>query len=129
MEYITLEDLDLSVRAYNCLKRHGINCLEDITQKTEDDMFKIRNLGRKHLEEVERKINELGFSFKDKETKYTDVVFQCRKCEHLLFVGINRNIGELLKIVEEDCTNCGEEGYGNWILVRAGNYAKEYGGE
>lgn len=65
MECKTLEDLDLSVRSYNCLKRAEINTLEDITQKTEEDMFKIRNLGRKNLEEVKWKLKEFGLTFKD----------------------------------------------------------------
>lgn len=64
-----LEELDLSVRSYNCLKRAGINTLEDITQKTEEDMFKIRNLGRKNLEEIEQKLQEFGLTLKDKEPR------------------------------------------------------------
>ena len=48
---MTIEELDLSVRSYNCLKRAGINTVEDLTNKTEEDMMKVRNLGRKSLEE------------------------------------------------------------------------------
>ena len=62
-----IEDLKLSVRAYNSLKRTGINTVEDLTQKTEDDMIKMRNLGRKSLEEVEYKLNELGLGFRHEE--------------------------------------------------------------
>ena len=59
-----IEGLHLSVRAYNCLKRTGVNTLEELTQKTEEDMFKMRNLGRKSLKEVELKLQELGLSFR-----------------------------------------------------------------
>ncbi|MDA8442220.1 MAG: DNA-directed RNA polymerase subunit alpha [Peptococcaceae bacterium] len=61
---MTIEELDLSVRSYNCLKRAGINSVEELVQKTEEDMIKVRNLGRKSLEEVEQKLHELGLSFK-----------------------------------------------------------------
>jgi len=56
---MTIEELDLSVRSYNCLKRAGINTVEELTSKTEDEMMKVRNLGRKSLEEVKVKLNEL----------------------------------------------------------------------
>ena len=59
-----IEDLKLSVRAYNSLKRTGVNTVEDLTQKTEEDMIKMRNLGRKSLEEVEYKLKELGLMFR-----------------------------------------------------------------
>jgi DNA-directed RNA polymerase subunit alpha (EC 2.7.7.6) len=65
--YMTIEELDLSVRSYNCLKRAGINSVEELTQKTEDDMIKVRNLGRKSLEEVEQKLNELNLGFRPSE--------------------------------------------------------------
>ncbi len=58
---MTIEELDLSVRSFNCLKRAGINTVEDLINKTEDDMMKVRNLGRKSLEEVVEKLNSLGF--------------------------------------------------------------------
>jgi DNA-directed RNA polymerase subunit alpha len=57
---MTIEELDLSVRSYNCLKRAGINTVEELTMKSEDDMMKVRNLGKKSLEEVQKKIAELG---------------------------------------------------------------------
>jgi DNA-directed RNA polymerase subunit alpha len=57
---MTIEELDLSVRSYNCLKRAGINSVEELTMKSEDDMMKVRNLGKKSLEEVQKKIAELG---------------------------------------------------------------------
>jgi len=63
---MTIEDLDLSVRSYNCLKRAGINTVYELTQKTEDEMMKVRNLGKKSLEEVENKMAELGLSLKKK---------------------------------------------------------------
>ncbi len=61
---MTIEELDLSVRSYNCLKRAGINTVQELIQKTEEDMIKVRNLGRKSLEEVEHKLIELGLSFR-----------------------------------------------------------------
>lgn len=59
---MTIEELDLSVRSYNCLKRAGINTVEDLTNRTEEDMMKVRNLGRKSLEEVLQKLSALGLS-------------------------------------------------------------------
>lgn len=64
---MTIEELDLSVRSFNCLKRAGINTVEDIIQKTEEDMMKVRNLGRKSLEEVIFKLENLGLSLKKDE--------------------------------------------------------------
>ena len=61
---MTIEELDLSVRSFNCLKRAGINNVEDLTQRTEDDMMKVRNLGRKSLEEVAQKLEAYGLSLK-----------------------------------------------------------------
>lgn len=60
----SVEDLDLSVRSYNCLKRANIHTVEDLTRRTEDDMLKVRNLGRKSLEEVVKKLEDLGLSLK-----------------------------------------------------------------
>ena len=59
---MTIEELDLSVRSFNCLKRAGINTVEDLINKSEEDMMKVRNLGRKSLEEVMAKLEGLGFS-------------------------------------------------------------------
>ena len=64
---MTIEELDLSVRSYNCLKRAGINNVEDLINKTEDDMMKVRNLGRKSLEEVIHKLEALGLSLAKEE--------------------------------------------------------------
>lgn len=64
---MTIEELDLSVRSYNCLKRAGINTVEELTEKTEDDMMKVRNLGKKSLEEVKYKLEELGLGLKSDE--------------------------------------------------------------
>ncbi len=61
---MTIEELDLSVRSYNCLKRAGINTVEELTLRTEEDMIKVRNLGKKSLEEVIQKLEELGLSLK-----------------------------------------------------------------
>jgi len=61
---MTIEELDLSVRSYNCLKRAGINTVQELIQKTEEDMMKVRNLGRKSLEEVQEKLAELGLSLR-----------------------------------------------------------------
>jgi len=60
----TIEELDLSVRSYNCLKRANINTVEDLTNKTEEEMMKVRNLGRKSLDEVLSKLHALGLSLK-----------------------------------------------------------------
>ena len=59
---MTIEELDLSVRSFNCLKRAGINTVEDLISKTEEDMMKVRNLGRKSLDEVVAKLESLGFT-------------------------------------------------------------------
>jgi DNA-directed RNA polymerase subunit alpha len=61
---MTIEELDLSVRSFNCLKRAGINTVEDLLNKSEDDMMKVRNLGRKSLEEVVWKMASLGFTLR-----------------------------------------------------------------
>ncbi|MFD3155645.1 DNA-directed RNA polymerase subunit alpha [Haloimpatiens sp. FM7330] len=64
---MTIEELDLSVRSYNCLKRAGINTVQELTERTIDDMMKVRNLGKKSLEEVQKKLDELGLSLKQSE--------------------------------------------------------------
>jgi len=64
---MTVEELDLSVRSFNCLKRAGINSVEELTNKTESEMMKVRNLGRKSLQEVTEKLEELGLSLKSEE--------------------------------------------------------------
>lgn len=64
---MTIEELDLSVRSYNCLKRAGINTVEELTQKSEEDMMKVRNLGKKSLEEVQQKLEELGLGLKNSD--------------------------------------------------------------
>jgi len=64
---MSIEELDLSVRSYNCLKRAGINTVEDLAGKTEEDMMKVRNLGRKSLEEVLNKMTDLGLSLQPVE--------------------------------------------------------------
>ena len=64
---MTIEELDLSVRSFNCLKRAGINTVEDLINKSEDDMMKMRNLGRKSLEEVVWKLASLGFSLRKED--------------------------------------------------------------
>lgn len=64
-ENLTIEDLDLSVRSYNCLKRAGIANVQELTQKTEAEMMKVRNLGKKSLIEVRNKLEEKGLFFKD----------------------------------------------------------------
>ena len=61
---MTIEELDLSVRSYNCLKRAGIQTVQDLASKSEDDMIKVRNLGKKSLKEVKEKLIELGLGFK-----------------------------------------------------------------
>ena len=64
---MTIEELDLSVRSFNCLKRAGIDCVEDLINRTEEDMIKVRNLGRKSLEEVIQKLASLGLALKKDE--------------------------------------------------------------
>ena len=64
---MTIEELDLSVRSYNCLKRAGINTLQELTDKTESDMMRVRNLGRKSLEEVKNKLTDLGLSLRQED--------------------------------------------------------------
>ncbi|MBQ7453265.1 MAG: DNA-directed RNA polymerase subunit alpha [Clostridia bacterium] len=64
---MSIEEMDLSVRSYNCLKRANINTVEDLTKKTEDDMLKVKNLGRKSLDEVIAKLNDLGLGLKVRE--------------------------------------------------------------
>jgi DNA-directed RNA polymerase subunit alpha len=64
---MTIEELDLSVRSYNCLKRAGINTVEELTQKNEEEMMKVRNLGKKSLEEVQKKLSALNLGLKSKD--------------------------------------------------------------
>ncbi|WP_179395816.1 DNA-directed RNA polymerase subunit alpha [Lacticaseibacillus absianus] len=64
---MTIEELDLSVRSYNCLKRAGINTVQELTNKTEADMMKVRNLGRKSLEEVKNKLSDLGLGLRKED--------------------------------------------------------------
>lgn len=64
IQHRMIEDLELSVRSYNCLKRAGITTVEELIQKTEDEMIHVRNLGKKSLKEVKEKIYSLGLSFK-----------------------------------------------------------------
>ena len=64
---MTIEELDLSVRSFNCLKRAGINTVEDLINKSEEDMMKVRNLGRKSLDEVVLKLSSLGFELRSEE--------------------------------------------------------------
>lgn len=64
---MTIEELELSVRSYNCLKRAGINTVQELCSKTEEEMMKVRNLGRKSLEEVQEKLQELGLSLRKED--------------------------------------------------------------
>ena len=66
---ITIEELDLSVRSFNCLKRANINTVEDLVSKTQEEMIKVRNLGRKSLEEVEHKLNQMGLHLADDDNQ------------------------------------------------------------
>src|SRR5699024_12744193 len=77
---MTIEELDLSVRSYNCLKRAGINTVQELTTKTEEDMMKVRNLGRKSLDEVKSKLDELDLSLrKDDRSEEPRVGKECRE--------------------------------------------------
>ncbi|CAH0419081.1 MULTISPECIES: DNA-directed RNA polymerase subunit alpha [Periweissella] len=64
---MTIEELDLSVRSYNCLKRAGINTVQELTDKSDADMMKVRNLGRKSLEEIQHKLQELSLGFRKED--------------------------------------------------------------
>ena len=66
---MTIEELELSVRSFNCLKRAAINTVEELTQKSEEDMMKVRNLGKKSLDEVKAKLDELGLSLRPNDDK------------------------------------------------------------
>ena len=66
---MTIEELDLSVRSFNCLKRANINTVEDLVNKTQEEMIKVRNLGRKSLEEVEHKLTMMGLSLADEDSQ------------------------------------------------------------
>ena len=61
---LSIEDMELSVRSFNCLKRAGINTVSDLCNNTEDDMMKVRNLGKKSFDEVRQKLDELGLGLK-----------------------------------------------------------------
>ena len=67
VQEMTIEELDLSVRAYNCLKRANINTVAELIQRNEEDMMKVRNLGKKSLEEVEQKLAALGLGLRRSE--------------------------------------------------------------
>ena len=62
---MTIEELDFSVRSFNCLKRAGINTVKDLASLTQDDLMKVRNLGKKSLKEVKEKLAEIGLSFRE----------------------------------------------------------------
>ena len=64
---MTIEELDLSVRSYNCLKRAGINTVQELANKSEEEMMIVRNLGRKSLEEVQHKLDELGLGLRKED--------------------------------------------------------------
>ena len=64
---MTIEELDMSVRSFNCLKRAGIDTVEDLTNKTEEEMIRVRNLGKKSLEEVIQKLHTLGLDLKKED--------------------------------------------------------------
>ena len=64
---MNIDELELSVRSYNCLKRAGINTVQELTNRTAEDMMKVRNLGRKSLEEVFAKLKDLGLQLKDSD--------------------------------------------------------------
>ena len=62
---MTIEELDFAVRTFNCLKRVGLDTVEDLVQLTEDDLYRVRNLGKKSSEEVIQKLHSLGLSLRD----------------------------------------------------------------
>ena len=65
---MTIEELDLSVRSFNCLKRANINTVEDLISKTEDEMMKVRNMGKKSLDEVQKKLEMMGLSLASEDS-------------------------------------------------------------
>lgn len=122
---MTIEELDLSVRSFNCLKRAGIETVGDLIEKTLDDMMRVRNLGRKSLEEVERKLAMMGLSFKESpveeiplmgdiiegglgimESDYTDMTVEeldlsVRTYNMLKRANLN-TVGEILKLTKKE---------------------------
>jgi DNA-directed RNA polymerase subunit alpha len=64
---MTIEELELSVRSFNCLKRAAINTVEELTHRSEEDMMKVRNLGKKSLDEVKHKLEELGLGLRQSD--------------------------------------------------------------
>ena len=78
---MTIEELDLSVRSFNCLKRANINTVEDLTNKTEEEMIKVRNLGRKSLEEVEHKLAMMGLSLASDDNSNNQLLLSRRKTD------------------------------------------------
>ena len=64
---MTIEELDLSVRSFNCLKRAGINTVNDLISRSEEEMMKVRNLGKKSFDEVKEKLNSLGYNLSSEE--------------------------------------------------------------
>ena len=64
---MTIEELDLSVRSFNCLKRAGINTVNDLIEKSEEEMMKVRNLGKKSFEEVKAKLHSLGYELSSED--------------------------------------------------------------
>ena len=64
---MSIDDLELSVRSFNCLKRAGINTVEDLISKSEEEMMKVRNLGKKSFDEVKEKLHSLGFDLSSEE--------------------------------------------------------------
>ena len=64
---MTIEELDLSVRSFNCLKRAGINTVNDLIEKSEEEMMKVRNLGKKSYDEVKEKLRSLGYDLRSEE--------------------------------------------------------------
>ncbi|MBQ7566496.1 MAG: DNA-directed RNA polymerase subunit alpha, partial [Oscillospiraceae bacterium] len=68
---LTIEELDLSVRSFNCLKRANINTVADLIARTEEDMMKVRNMGRKSLEEVQNKLSMMGLSLASEDSGET----------------------------------------------------------
>lgn len=65
---ITLEELDISVRAYNCLKRHGVSTVGDLSKMTKEDLLKVRNLGQRNYDEIIQKLNNIGIYIESEST-------------------------------------------------------------
>jgi len=102
-----IDELDLSLRSYNCLKRAGINYVEDLIDKTENDLMKVRNLGRMNLEEIKQKLNEMGLCLRD-QTLGKENINPLTKIENLR-LALQCLLDEYIQYTDNAC-HCNEYG-------------------